>query len=98
MNGKSATEFKEMKDEIQKNVGQGSHTDENSNGGGKTTSDSDAIKEFFHNCTFKQHQILLKVRGDQQQLMTSGGILGGLGPSGEHRHKFFAAKVMPYSV
>lgn len=96
MSGKSATEFKEMKDELQK---QGSHTDDSNGMKGSASSDSDALKEFFHQCTFRQHQILLKVRGDQQQLMTSGGLLGGgLGPSGEHRHKFFAAKVMPYSI
>lgn len=55
MNGKSATEFKEMKDDLQK-TGQGSHTDENSNGAKAASgSDSDALKEFFHQCTFKQH-------------------------------------------
>ena len=60
MGGKSATEFKEMKDELQK-IGAGSA----SSGEENKSSDSDALKEFFHNCTFKQHQILLKVRGDQ---------------------------------
>ena len=82
------------------------NTDENSNGASSrannacaSSSDNDALKEFFHQCTFKQHQILLKVRGDQQQLMTSGSLLGGgLGPAGDHRQKFFAAKVMPYSI
>lgn len=62
MNGKSATEFKEMKDEMQR-VGQCStNTDENSNGASSrannacaSSSDNDALKEFFHTCTFKQH-------------------------------------------
>jgi len=30
--------------------------------------------------------------------MTCGGILGGMGVASEHRQKFFAAKVMPYSI
>lgn len=47
MNGKSATEFKEMKDEIQRVCQTGSFNDENSNGR-SGSSDSDALKEFFH--------------------------------------------------
>ena len=47
MNGKSASEFKAMKDEIQR-TGPTTFNDDNSNGRGGANSDSDALKEFFH--------------------------------------------------
>lgn len=104
MNGMSASDFKEMKDDLTKRESMQEDADAQNgaaNGGSNSRDsghkDSDALKEFFHSCTFKQHQILLKVRGDQPMgslMPNNGNHSGGMEP----RQKFFAAKVMPYSI
>ena len=55
MNGMSATDFKEMKDELTKRESMQVEDDNGtgSNGASNGHKDSDALKEFFHSCTFK---------------------------------------------
>ena len=52
MNGMSASEFKEMKDDLtlRESIKENGEVNGGSSNGHK---DSDALKEFFHSCTFK---------------------------------------------